>query len=145
MGKLRELATALGLAVTLSCIPTLVIVSLYAGLLLSLEVPRRFVDSGVQDFEGVKREQAQRFLRETEFILNDDAMVPAGTLRIESVKKCPPDAEPGDLIDGPQPGRVRLAYSVEIREYGPLGIWSSLIKWHCDGTATRGGHYVVEG
>ena len=145
MGRLKELATTLGLAVALSCVPTLVIVSLYAGLLLSLEVPRRFVDSGVQDFEGDKREQARRFLRETEFILNEDAMVPAGALRVESVKKCPPDAEPGDLIDGPQPGRERLPYSVEMREYGPLGIWSSPIKWHCDGTATLGGHYAVDG
>ena len=118
---------------------------MYAGLLFSLEVPRRFVDSGVQDFEGVKREEARRFLRETEFMLNEDVMVPSGALRVESVEKCPPDAEPGDPIEGPTPGRGRLPYSVELREYGPFGIWSSLIKWHCDGTATRGGHYVVEG
>ncbi len=145
LGKLRELATALVVAVALSCAPILVMVALYAGLLLSLEVPRQFVDSGVQDFEGVKKEQARRFLYLTESVLNEVAMLPSGALRVESVKKCPADAKPGDLIDGPTPGRVRLPYSVEVREYGPFGIPRSPIKWHCDGTATRGGHYVVEG
>jgi hypothetical protein len=145
VGKLRELATTLGLAVALGCVPILVIMSLYAGLLLSLEVPRRFVDSGVEEFEGAKREEARRFLRETEFVLNEDAMVPSGALRVESVKKCPPDAEPGDPIDGPQPGRVRLPYSVVVREYGPFGIPMRPIRWHCGGTATRGERYLVSG
>ncbi len=144
MVKLRELATLFGLAVALACTPILVIVSLYAGLLLSLEVPRRFVDSGVQEFEGVKREEARRFLYATEMVLNE-YMVPYGALRVESVKMCPPDAKPGDPIDGPTPGRVRLPYSVEVREYGPFGIPMRPIKWHCDGTATRGERYLVSG
>ena len=99
-------------AVVLSCAPFLVIVSLYVGLLFSLEVPRRFVDSGVQGFEGAKREYARRFLYLTELTLNEDVMMPSGVVRVESVKKCPPDAKPGDLIDGPQPGRVRLPHPV---------------------------------
>ena len=132
MGRLREHATALGLAAALSCTPFLVIVSLYAALLFSLEVPRRFVDSGVQDFEGVKREQARRFLQLTGLTLNEGGVVPSGALRVESVKKCPP-------------GRVRLPYSVEVQVYGPFGMPTSPIKWHCDGTATQGGSYVVEG
>ncbi|MDP9487000.1 MAG: hypothetical protein M3Q49_14655 [Actinomycetota bacterium] len=144
MGKLRELATVFGLTIALSCVPILVLVSVYAGLLLSLEVPRRFVDSGVEQFEGAKREEARSYLRGTEFVLNE-YMVPYGALRVESVKKCPPDAKPGDPIDGPTPGRVRRPYSAEVREYGPFGIPLRPIKWHCDGTVTRGGRYLVSG
>ena len=144
IGKVRELAKALVVAVAICCAPILVIVILYAGLLLSLEVPRRFVDSGVQDFEGVKKEQARRYLLETEFLLNEISMMPGGALRVESVKKCPPDAEPGDLIDGPTPGRVRLPYSAEVREYGPFGIPRKPIKWRCDGTATWGDRVMMQ-
>lgn len=143
VGKLRKLATVLAVAVALCCAPILLIVVLYAGLILSVEVPSRFVDSGVQDFEGVKKEQAHRFLSETEFLLNEISVMPGGALRVESVKKCPPDAEPGDLIDGPTPGRVRLPYSAEVREYGPFGLPRKPIEWHCDGTATQGGRVVM--
>lgn len=131
-------------AVAICCAPILVIVILYAGLLLSLEVPSRFVDSGIQDFEGVKKEQARRYLLETEFLLNEISIMPGGALRVESVKKCPPDAEPGDLIDGPTPGRVRLPYSAEVREYGPFGIPRKPIKWRCDGTATWGDRVMMQ-
>jgi hypothetical protein len=118
MGELKGLATVLVVAVAICCALILVIVILYAGLILSVEVPSRFIDSGVQDFEGVKKEQARRYLLETDILLNEISMMPEGALRVESVKKCPPDAEPGDLIDGPTPGRVRRPYSAEVREYG---------------------------
>jgi hypothetical protein len=145
MGGLKELAPVLGVAVALCFAPVLVLVTLYAGLLFGLEVPRRFVDSGVQDFEGAKKKQARQFLFLTEMTLNEDAVVPSGALRVESVRACPPNAEPGDEIDGPNPGRVRLPYSVVVREYGPFGIPRSPITWHCDGTATRGGRVLVGG
>jgi hypothetical protein len=76
LGKLRELATVLVVAVAICCALILVIVTLYAGLLFSAEVTSRFVDSGVQDFEGVKKEQARRFLFETGILLNEISVMP---------------------------------------------------------------------
>jgi hypothetical protein len=125
--------------VALSFAPILLILVLYAGLILSVEVPSRFVDSGVQDFEGVKKEWARRYLLKTEYLLIDiDDLMPKGALRVESVEKCPPDAKPGDLIDGPTPGRVRLPYSAKVRQSGPFGIPRKPIEWRCDGTAAWG-------
>ena len=89
MGGLKELAPVLGVAVALCFAPVLVLVTLYAGLLFGLEVPRRFVDSGVQDFEGAKKKQARQFSFLTEMTLNEDAVVPSGALRVESVRACP--------------------------------------------------------
>src|SRR5215211_4027698 len=95
LSKLKELAMVLVVAVAICCAPILVIVILYAGLLLSVEVPSRFVDSGVQDFEGVKKDQARRFLSETEYLLIEISVMPEGALRVESVQKCPPGRETG--------------------------------------------------
>ena len=144
LGKLRELATVLVVAVAICCAPILVIVILYAGLILSVEVPSRFVDSGVQDFEGDKKDQARRYLFETDILLNEISVMPKGALRVESVKKCPPDAKPGDEIDGPIPGRVRRPYSAEVREYGPFGIPRKPIRWRCDGTAAWGDRVMMQ-
>ena len=143
-GKLKKLATVLAVAVALCCSPVMLIAVLYSGLILSVEVPSRFVDSGVQGFEGVKKEQARRFMSETHYLLTEISVMPKGALRVESVKKCPPDAKPGDLIDGPTPGRVRLPYSAEVREYGPFGIPREPIKWHCDGTASWGDRVMIQ-
>ncbi len=144
MGKLREYGIVLGVAVALCCGPILLIVVLYAGLILSVEVPSRFVDSGVQDFKGEKKEQARTYLRETKWLLDEIDVMPAGALHVERVKKCPPDAKPGDLIDGPAPGRVRRTYSVVVRETGPFGIPRTPIEWHCDGTATWGDRVIIQ-
>lgn len=143
MGKLREFATVLGLAVAFCCAPILLVVTLYAGLILSVEVPSRFIGSNVQDFEGVRKEQARRYLLETELLLGEISVMPEGTLRVESVEKCPPDAEPGDQIDGPTPGRVRRPYSAEVQAYGPFAIPREPIVWRCDGTAAWGDRVMM--
>ncbi len=134
----------LTVAVVVSFTPILLIVVLYAVLILSVEVPSRFVDSGLQDFEGVKNEWARRYLSQTEYLLIDVDVMPKGALRVESVEKCPPDAKPGDLIDGPTPGRVRLPYSAEVRVSGPFGIPRKPIEWRCDGTAAWGDRVAWE-
>lgn len=82
--------------------------------------------------------------RETKWLLDEIDVMPAGALHVERVKKCPPDAKPGDLIDGPAPGRVRRTYSVVVRETGPFGIPRTPIEWHCDGTATWGDRVIIQ-
>ena len=144
LGKLKGLATVLVVAVAICCAPMLLIVVLYAGLILSVEAPSHFIDSGVQDFKGVKKEPARGYLSETDYLLSDISVMPKGALRVESVKKCPPDAEPGDQIDGPAQGRVRRPYSAEVREYGPFGIPRTPIMWHCDGTASWGDRVMMQ-